>query len=163
MSVVTTELAPITQRSPIVTPLVTTTLAPHQTLSPMRVGPLDVKPCQVIGLSGIVEAVVAVGDEAAVGEHAVLADLDQLDRRDLDAEVEECAAADANPSWRGRGQPHVGLQQHVLAELQAVFCEHLEHVAVDRPARESPPARELVVDPGAVVRQRVALVPAPLL
>src|SRR4051794_22084251 len=33
-SVVTTELAPITQRSPIVTPLVTTTLAPHQTLSP---------------------------------------------------------------------------------------------------------------------------------
>ena len=40
MSVVTTELAPITQRSPIVTPLVTTTLAPHQTLSPIRVGPL---------------------------------------------------------------------------------------------------------------------------
>jgi hypothetical protein len=51
-SVVTTELAPITQRSPIVTPLVTTTLAPHQTLSPMRVGPLVVKPCQVTGLSG---------------------------------------------------------------------------------------------------------------
>jgi hypothetical protein len=29
MSRVTTELAPITDRSPIVTPLVTTTLAPH--------------------------------------------------------------------------------------------------------------------------------------
>ena len=52
MSVVTTELAPITQRSPIVTPLVITTWAPHQTLSPMRVGPLVVKPCQVTGCSG---------------------------------------------------------------------------------------------------------------
>ena len=45
MSVVTTELAPITQRSPTVTPLVITTCAPHQTLSPIRVGPLLVKPC----------------------------------------------------------------------------------------------------------------------
>ena len=30
MSLVTTEFAPITHRSPIVTPLVTTTFAPHQ-------------------------------------------------------------------------------------------------------------------------------------
>ena len=29
-----------------------TTWAPHQTLSPMRVGPLLVKPCQGTGLSG---------------------------------------------------------------------------------------------------------------
>ncbi len=49
MSAVTTLFAPITQRSPTVTPLVTTTLAPHQTLSPTRVGPLLVKPCHVIG------------------------------------------------------------------------------------------------------------------
>ena len=49
MSSVTTLLAPITQRSPMVTPLVTTTFAPHQTLSPTRVGPLLVKPCHVIG------------------------------------------------------------------------------------------------------------------
>src|SRR4051794_20087529 len=52
MSLVTTELAPITQRSPIVTPLVTTQLAPNQQLSPIRVGPLVVNPCQVTGLSG---------------------------------------------------------------------------------------------------------------
>jgi ubiquinone/menaquinone biosynthesis C-methylase UbiE len=51
-SVVTTEFAPITQRSPIVTPLVITTLAPHQTLSPTRVGPFDVKPCHGTGFSG---------------------------------------------------------------------------------------------------------------
>ena len=52
MSRVTTELAPITQRSPIVTPLVTTTLAPIQTLAPIRVGPLVVKPCHGTGISG---------------------------------------------------------------------------------------------------------------
>src|SRR5439155_24912306 len=52
MSWVTTLFAPMTQRLPIVTPLVTTTFTPHQTLSPIRVGPLLVKPCQVIGLFG---------------------------------------------------------------------------------------------------------------
>src|SRR5687767_15822825 len=52
MSSVTTEFAPITDRSPTVTPLVITTPAPHQTLSPIRVGPFEVNPCQVIGLSG---------------------------------------------------------------------------------------------------------------
>ena len=51
MSDVTTELAPITQRSPIVTPLVTTTPTPHHTLSPIRVGPLVVNPCHGTGLS----------------------------------------------------------------------------------------------------------------
>ena len=48
----TTLFAPTTHRSPIVTPEVTTTLAPHQTSSPIRVGPLLVKPCHVTGLSG---------------------------------------------------------------------------------------------------------------
>jgi hypothetical protein len=42
MSDVTTELAPITERAPTVTPLVMTTFAPHHTLSPIRVGPSDV-------------------------------------------------------------------------------------------------------------------------
>src|SRR4029450_8187548 len=51
-SVVTTLLGPITQRSPTVGPLGRTTLAPHQTLSPTRVGPLEVKPCHVTGRSG---------------------------------------------------------------------------------------------------------------
>src|SRR6187549_1026769 len=51
-SFVTTEFEPITQRSPIVTPLVTTQLTPNQQLEPIRTGPLLVKPCQVIGFSG---------------------------------------------------------------------------------------------------------------
>ena len=91
MSRVTTLFAPITQRSPIDTPLVTTTFAPHQTLSPTRVGPLLVKPCHGTGRSGSSKRCVAVGDEAAVGEHAVIADLDQLDRGDHHADVEEGA------------------------------------------------------------------------
>jgi hypothetical protein len=51
----------------------------------------------------------------------------------------------------------------VLAEFQAAFEQHLEHVALDRPAGERAALRELVVDPGAVPRQRVSLVPAPFL
>ena len=117
MSVVTTLLAPITQRSPIVTPLVTTTLAPHQTLSPMRVGPLVVKPCHVTGRSRVVEAVVAVGDEAAVGEHAVRADLDELDRGDHHAEVEERALADAHARVAGRGDPHAAARAASAAPI----------------------------------------------
>ena len=89
MSRVTTLLAPITQRSPMLTPLVTTTFAPSQQLSPIRVGPLLSKPCQVIGLLGVVVAVAGVGDEAAVGEHAVLADLHELLRGDHHAQVQE--------------------------------------------------------------------------
>jgi hypothetical protein len=51
-SLVTTLFAPITQRSPIVTPVLTTQLAPNQQFEPMLVGPFDVNPCQVTGLSG---------------------------------------------------------------------------------------------------------------
>ena len=94
---VTTLLAPITQRSPTVTPLVITTFAPHQTLSPTRVGPLLMKPCQVIGWSGSSKRWLRVGDEAAVGEHAVIADLDEVLRGDHHPDVEErpCADPDA--------------------------------------------------------------------
>ncbi len=51
-SSVTTEFAPITLRRPIVTPLVTTTCAPNQTLSPITTGPLVVNPCHGTGRSG---------------------------------------------------------------------------------------------------------------
>ena len=51
-SLLTTELAPITQRSPTVTPLVIAQLIPNQQLEPIRTGPLLVNPCQVIGVSG---------------------------------------------------------------------------------------------------------------
>ena len=44
ISLVTTLFAPITQRSPTVTPLVMTTFAPAHTLSPTRVGPSETLP-----------------------------------------------------------------------------------------------------------------------
>ena len=74
MSLVTTELAPITQRSPIVTPLVTTQLTPNQQLEPIRTGPFETKPWRVTGVVGVVVAMLGVADEAAVGEHRVVAD-----------------------------------------------------------------------------------------
>ena len=109
------------------------------------------------------EAVVGVGDEAAVGQHAVLAELDELERRDLDAEVQEAAAADPDPPRRHRGQPDARLEQHVRADLEPPLAQHLQHVAVHRPAAERAAAGELRVDADAVPGQRVALVPAPLL
>ena len=41
----------------------------------------------------------------------------------------------------GRGQPHVRLEQRVLADLEPPLAERLEHVALHRPARERAPAR----------------------
>ena len=52
MSPVTTLFAPITQRSPMRTPLVTTTFAPSQQFAPIRVGPFEVKPCHGTGFTG---------------------------------------------------------------------------------------------------------------
>ena len=54
---VTTELAPITQRSPIVTPLVTTQLTPNQQLAPISTGPLRGEALLGDRRLGVVEAV----------------------------------------------------------------------------------------------------------
>ena len=62
-----------------------------------------------------------------------------------------------------RGDPHAGLEQHVRSRSPAGRRQRLEHVAVDRPAHECLTAGELPVDPRPVPRQRVLLVPAPLL
>ena len=66
----------------------------------MRVGALGREALPGDGPVAVVEAVVAVGDEAAVGEHAVRADLDEPDAGDHDAEVEERALADAHARRR---------------------------------------------------------------
>ena len=61
------------------------------------------------------------------------------------------------------GEPHVRLEQRVLAHLEPPVAERLEHVAVDRPAGERAPPRQLAVDCEPVPGQRIALVPAPFL
>ena len=70
-SVVTTLLAPTTQRSPIVTPLVTTTWAPQPDVVPHARRPLRREALPGDRAARVVEAVVRVADEAAVGQHAV--------------------------------------------------------------------------------------------
>src|SRR5437763_359826 len=87
-------------------------------------------------LGGARSAEARVRDEAAVGEHAVRTYLDELEGGDLHAEVEERPFPDDDPGGRLRGQPHARLEQDVLAELEPALLEHLEHVAVDRPAAE---------------------------
>ncbi len=163
MSEVTTELAPITQRSPMVTPPVMTTLAPHQTLAPTRVGPFEVKPCQGTGLLGIVEAVVGVGDEAAIGEHAVLPDLDESTAATITPRFRKLPAPISILPGAGAVSQTFGLEQDVATDLEPALAHRLEHVAVQRPARERLAAHQLPVDRGPIPRQRVALVEAPLL
>ncbi len=123
MSLVTTLLAPITQRSPMLTPLVTTTLTPSQQLSPILVGPLALEALPGDWLLGIVVAVACIRDEAAVGKHAVISDLDKLLGGDHHAHVQERAAADAHAGAAGHRDPYAGLQQRVRTDLQASLAQ----------------------------------------
>ena len=117
-SVVTTEFAPITQRSPISTPPVTTQLTPNQQLEPIRTGPLRLEALPGDRLGRVVVAVVGVADEAVVGEHHVVADLDQLERGEHRVAVEEAALADPDPGLGRERQPAAGLEQRPLADLE---------------------------------------------
>ncbi len=146
----------------MVTPLVTTTFAPSQQFSPIRVGPFVWKPCHGTGCLGVVVAVARVGHEAAVRQHAVLADLHQLLRGDHHPEVQERPLPDPHARAPRGGDPHVRLEQRSLAELQPPLAQCLQHVPVHRPAHERLTAHRLPVDPRAIPRQRAALIPAPL-
>ncbi len=65
---------------------------------------------------------VRVGDHAAVGEHAVLADLDQVERGDHHADVEEAAATDPHACGRRHRYPDVWLEQHLRTDLEAALA-----------------------------------------
>ena len=94
-SLVTTEFEPITVRSPISTPPVTTQLTPNQQLEPILTGPRPVEALPGDRDVRVVVAVVGVADEAVVGEHHVVADLDQLVGGEHRLAVEEAALPDA--------------------------------------------------------------------
>src|SRR4029077_12668211 len=115
------------------------------------------------GPLGVVEAVARVGYEAAVGEHAVLADLDQLLGGEHHAHVQEAALADPHARAPRRGDPDPRLEQHAAPDIEAPFAQRLQHVSVHRPAQQRLAAHELPVDARSVPGQRVALVVAPLL
>src|SRR3954452_22767018 len=84
-------------------------------------------------LGQVVEAMVGVGDEAAVCEHAVVADLDELLGGDHHVEVEERSRADAHARVAGQREPDAGLEERVLADLQPALQERLQDVAVHGP------------------------------
>ena len=88
---------------------------------------------------------------------------DELMSGDDHTHVEEAAAADTDAAAVAGRNPHVRLEQRPLPYVEPAVAKRLEHVALDRPAHEGTALRELVVDRETVPRQRVALVPAPLL
>jgi len=98
-------------------------------------------------------AVARIAHEAAVGEHAVGADLHQLVRSHHHAEVQERAPPDPHARLAGGGDPHVRLEQRSRSDLEAPLAQRLEHVAVHGPAHERLPAHELPVDERAIPGQ----------
>ena len=66
-------------------------------------------------------------------------------------------------AFAGHREPHVRLEQRSLADLEPPLAERLQDVPVERPARERAAAGQLPMDSQPVPRERVALVPAPLL
>ena len=151
---VTTELAPITQRSPTLTPLVTTQLTPNQQLAPISTGPLVVKPCQVTGARGRRSGArrrrrssrwrTSCGRRSSTsrlgGDHRVA--------------VEEAAVADLDPRLGRQRQPAAGLEQGPFADPQPALVERLEHLALDRMADEEAAAGGVAVDPPAGAASR---------
>ena len=75
---------------------------------------------------------VGVADEAVVGEHHVVPDLDQLDRGEHRVPVQEAALADLDPGLGRHGDPAARLEQRPLADLEPPVVERLEHLALDR-------------------------------
>ena len=158
----TTELAPITQRSPIVTPLATTQLTPNQQLEPISTGPFEVKPCQVIGMVGSSKRCSASPTKQPLA-NIVWSPIETLllggDHR---VAVEEAAGADLDLGLGRQRQPAARLQQRPFADPQPPLVERLEQLALDRVADEEAAAGGVAVDPPAAQQPAVALVPAPL-
>ena len=111
---------------------------------------------------GIVEAVVPVGHEAAVGEHAARPDLHPLDRGDHhDPEVEGLPAPDGDARGARPRDPHSGLEQDPLPELDVPRRASRARLPWVWPADERAAAQRVPVDARAVPRPRVALVEVP--
>src|SRR5262245_38533702 len=105
---------------------------------------------------------IGVADEAVVGEHDVIADLDQLDGGEHRVAVEEAAFADPHPRVGGERQPAAGLEQGAGADGKPPGVERLQHLSLDRIADEESRLGRVTIEPQAAAPAAVALVPAPL-
>src|SRR5690349_10582053 len=111
---------------------------------------------------GIVEAVVGIADEAAIGEHRVVADLDRFQGRQHRVAVEEAAGADLDPSLRRQRQPAARLEQRSFADPQTPFVERLEDLALDRLAHVEAAACRVASQSPLPGKAAIALIPAAL-
>ena len=89
---------------------------------------------------------VGVADEAVVGEHHVVADLDPLGGGEHGVLVEEAARADLDLGAGGERQPAARLEKGPVAYPQPALVEGLEHLSVDRKADERPGPRHVAVN-----------------
>src|SRR5690242_15949780 len=161
MSRVITEFDPITARSPISTPPVTTQLTPNQQFEPIRTGPWGSKPCHVTGLVGSSKRWSESPTKQLLA-NIVVADLDQLERREHRVLVEEAALADPDPCLAVEGEPAARFEQGPLPDLEVAGVEGLENLALDRVADEIAALGGVTVDPASPPPVVVALIPAPL-
>ncbi len=114
----TTLFAPTTQRSPIVTPLVTTTFAPSQTLSPIRVGPLESKPCQGTGRSGSSKRWLASVTKHPLASMQCAPISTSSSAATITAMFRNVPSPIRTLRLVADGDPHVRLEHRVLADLE---------------------------------------------
>src|SRR5439155_12833531 len=108
------------------------------------------------------EAVRGVADEAAVGEHDVVADLDPLLCCQHHIAVQKAPLADLDAGLGGHREPAAGLEQAALADPKAPLVERLEQLALDREADEEAAASRVPSKAQPPQRSPIPLVPAAL-
>ena len=129
------------------TPLVTTTFAPSQQLSPMRVGPLLSKPCQVIGFSGSSKRWLASETKQPLASMQCSPISTSSWAATITPRFRNVPAPIRTRALPGAVIHTPGSSSTPGADLQAPLAQRLEHVAVHGPAHERLAAHELPVDP----------------
>src|SRR5215211_1125124 len=125
------------------------------------------RPAELEALPGdrlrrIVVAVIGIANEAVVGEHHVVADLDQLGRSEHRVSVQEAPPPDRDPGFRGEGQPATRLKQGVLPDFEPSRVEGLQQLAFNRVTDDEATLGGVTIHAQASPPAPVALIPAPL-
>ena len=125
-------------------------------------GALRLEPLPGDRLGRVVVAMVGVADEAVVGEHHVVSDLDQLESREHRVAVEEAPLPDPDARLTGERQPATGFEQRALPDLEAPRVERLQSLSLDRLPDEEAALGGMAVQSQPPAPPPVALVPASL-
>ncbi len=125
--------------------------------------PLGRKALPGDGLVGVVEAVVGVRDEAAIGEHAVLTDLDKPAAAIITPMFRNAAAPDPDPRLSGAVSHTSGSNSTPSPISSRPSLSASSTLPCSGQRANAPPAHQLIVDPRSVPGQRIALIPGPFL